>query len=292
MQRIKVTCIVSDLRSLAVAEQLNALGCDVMSLGQEILSEKCSWDGAVPFKCAAAQANILVLPTPAFGDQQKVILGKEQIGVSAQELFSCMSGDSLVFAGRVGEDVAQLAREHGIRLIDYMQVEEIQWRNAIPTAEGALWLAMQKLDITLHGAHVAVLGYGRIATALCSRLRDFGAKVTVAARNPRDLVRIELEGYRALRIKQESSLLPLTTGYDVIFNTVPCRILTPLLMERMHAKTILVELASSPGGWDPTLARCDRAIYAPGLPGKYAPKTAGEIIARVIFDMIKEEKGL
>ncbi len=289
MQRKKMTCVVSDARSLAVAERLAALGGEVTVWGQEKWMGQCALAREESLESAAAQGRALVLPTPAFDEQGRLNLGQGQIGQTAQQLFTYSNTNTTIFAGRVGECIAQLARERGICLIDYMQMEEVQWRNAIPTAEGAICLAMQRLDITLHGAHVAVLGYGRIATALCERLQALGTKVSAAARNPRDIVRIELAGYRALPIKDEKSLLPLAAGYDVIFNTVPHRLLTPSLIERLHPKTLLVELASTPGGWDPALVSSDRAVYAPGLPGKYAPRTAGDIIARAIFSSRKED---
>ena len=288
MKRKKITCVVSDARSLAVAERLASLGGEVTVCGGERWMKKCSLERATSLKSAVVQGRILVLPTPAFDGDARVRLDDAEVGESARELFDLADAETPIFAGRVGESEIELARRCGITLVDYMQMEEVQWRNAIPTAEGALCLAMQRLDITLKDAHVAVLGYGRIATALCERLQALGAKVTAAARKPRDVVRMELAGYRALHIKDERSLLPLTAGYDVIFNTVPHRLLTPLLMERMHPKTLLVELASAPGGWDPATVVGDRAIYAPGLPGVYAPRTAGDIIARAIFSAMKE----
>jgi dipicolinate synthase subunit A len=68
--------------------------------------------------------------------------------------------------------------------------------------------------------------------------------------------------------------------------------LTPTILARLHAKTLLVELASAPGGWEASLVDAERAIYAPGIPGKYAPKTAGDIVARTICSLLKEVKNL
>jgi dipicolinate synthase subunit A len=56
----------------------------------------------------------------------------------------------------------------------------------------------------------------------------------------------------------------------------------------MPEKTLLMELASAPGGWDSSLPIPCRAIYAPGIPGKHFPKTAGIIIADTIDTILKE----
>ena len=54
--------------------------------------------------------------------------------------------------------------------------------HAVPTAEGAIQIAMEELPITLHGAKTLVIGYGRLGKLLSHRLSAMGAKVSVAAR--------------------------------------------------------------------------------------------------------------
>ncbi len=61
--------------------------------------------------------------------------------------------------------------------------EELAVANAVPTAEGAIQIALEELPITLHGARALVIGYGRLGKALAQRLDGLGARVTVAARS-------------------------------------------------------------------------------------------------------------
>lgn len=49
--------------------------------------------------------------------------------------------------------------------------------NAVPTAEGAIQIAMEQTDVTLHGLPVLVIGHGRIGSLLARRLAALGAKV-------------------------------------------------------------------------------------------------------------------
>jgi hypothetical protein len=49
-----------------------------------------------------------------------------------------------------------------------------------------------------------------------------------------------------------------------------------------------MELASAPGGWDADATIPCRTIYAPGLPGKYAPRSAGVIVADTLLPMLEE----
>ena len=58
----------------------------------------------------------------------------------------------------------------------------------------------------------------------------------------------------------------------------------------MPAHTLIVDLASKPGGTDFRYAekRGIKALLAPGLPGIVAPKTAGQIVANVLSQLLLE----
>jgi len=77
----------------------------------------------------------------------------------------------------------------------------------------------------------------------------------------------------------------------VIFNTIPALVLTGKVLERIPAGTLILDLASAPGGVDFQKAASIgiKAVLAPGIPGKVAPKTAGRILAKVIIDLLQEE---
>ncbi len=290
-QHISVTFLGGDARSRAMATRLASLGARVTSFGL--------FEGEVPniqiaptVQQALGECHALVLPMPAFDGEGKLFCpscSPCDPPLTAEWLFDHIHRSVPVYGGRLTEEVLALARERGVTVCDYAALEEVQIRNAVPTAEGALCLAMQALDVTLWGARVAVLGYGRIGALLAQRLQNMGAHTTVAARKMRDVARIEVAGHRALHMRDEATLKPLTAGFDVIFNTIPHRILTPTLMRAMPKDTLMIELASSPGGWDPDGCMSCRTLYAPGLPGKHTPKTAGKILADCIWPVLEEE---
>ena len=288
--RAKIACLGGDARSLSMMRRLAVLGADVRSFGlpRSEMNAGCSMAPSVEDVLEGSRA--VILPMPAFDRNEKLYcpLSEQTTDVCAKDLFARIGGRIPVFGGRISPSVAALAKQHGVALTDYAQSDEFQIRNAVPTAEGAICLAMQALDITLDGAYVAILGYGRIGAALAERLRVLGAHVTVAARKSRDVARIQCAHCRAIHLTGEESLTPLTAGFAVIFNTIPHRVLTSHILEGMPAKTILMELASAPGGWDADATIPCRTIYAPGLPGKYAPRSAGVIVADTLLPMLEE----
>ena len=63
-------------------------------------------------------------------------------------------------------------------------VDEIAIANSIPTAEGAVQLAMERLPITIHGANALVLGFGRCGVTLARLLKAMGATSALSLGGP------------------------------------------------------------------------------------------------------------
>ena len=82
----------------------------------------------------------------------------------------------------------------------------------------------------------------------------------------------------------------ITQRFDVIFNTVPARVIGAPALTQQDADTLLVELASAPGGID--LESAGRlglhVVQAQSLPGRVAPKTAAEYIKEAVYNMLEE----
>ncbi|MGE5328655.1 MAG: NAD(P)-dependent oxidoreductase, partial [Deltaproteobacteria bacterium] len=165
--------------------------------------------------------------------------------------------------------------------------EEMSVLNAIPTAEGAIQLALEEMPITLHDSKALVLGYGRIGKVLSKMLHGIGAKVYVAARKYSDLAWIEANGYTPIRMSDFSVWL---NEFDVIFNTVPHVILDAKELQNIKMNALIVDLASKPGGINFEKAKEIglKAIWALSLPGKVAPVTAAKYIKDTIYNIISE----
>ena len=79
-------------------------------------------------------------------------------------------------------------------------------------------------------------------------------------------------------------------GFDFIVNTVPARVISDGALCAAAEDALLLELASAPGGFDRTLSANIglRALAAPGLPGKYAPQRAAELMREAVYQSLKE----
>ena len=187
-----------------------------------------------------------------------------------------------MFVGMAGAYFKAAAREFGADLFDYYECEELQIKNSVPTAEGAIWTYMNNSKKTVFESDVAVAGCGKVGRCLADRLLKLGANVTVAARGKKDIAWAESLGMTGVEIERF-----ITRAYnaDCIFNTVPCNIFDRDFVSGISDKTLYIELASKPYGMS---AECsallgERCVVAPSLPGRTAPLSAGKIIAETLY---------
>ena len=238
------------------------------------------------------RAGVVLLPLPAVRENMTVAFSEEDIPIA--EVLSRMQRGSVLLGGMLPKEVIQGAEERGTIAQDYYGAEEVMLKNAELTAEAALYIAMQELSCALFGAKVAVVGCGRIGNALCRMLRSLGVSVTALARREASL--LTAEGYGCtVRPLTDDALRDLQSGYDVVYNTVPSRIfsedvLLPASRSPHGEKTLYVDLASSPGGFDPVAARRlgIHLLWALSLPGKYAPDSAGRVLGEQMLKLLRE----
>ncbi len=250
---------------------------------------------------AAEGADVLVLPLPASRDKSTVHCPRDPAcTVTLREVADLLSRtpDLSLFGGKLPDEFLNLVKEtdpSASRVTDYYESEVLRLRNAYITAEAALMTAMELLDRTLRDTSVAVLGYGRIGKYLVRLLRALGADVTVCARREESLFEAAAEGCHPLLITGSDTmggLSPLCRDHAVLFNTVPAHILPRDLLMALERDTLLIDLASAPFGVsdrdirEAAAGNSLRYLRAPSLPGGYAPRDAGRIIAECILDTI------
>lgn len=233
------------------------------------------------------KADCVVLPLPAVGEGGMLNAPLSEKKILMTEVLDAMRPGQLVAGGRLEEETIMAARARGLLWRDYFAREELAVANAIPTAEGAIQIAMENLPITLHGSRVLVVGYGRIGRILAHRLRGLGAFVTVAARRYEQLTWAEADGHAAQRLADLAGWL---CGYDLVVNTVPSRVLTEPLLADLKSSCLVIDVASKPGGVD--MEAAGRlgvpVIWALSLPGKVAPVTAARAIRQTIYHILEE----
>ena len=244
-----------------------------------------------------ADAFAIVLPLPASTDGVLLNCRADlpEKSVSLMMIADMISQDAIVIGGKLPKNFTDYALSKGIKCIDYFESEAFQIKNAYTTAEAAVSIAMANLDKNIYRSKIAITGYGRIAKQLSRLLVSMGAEVTVCARKESDLVWAELSGAKTLLLNEKDprSLRHLTDGYDVIYNTVPRWLFDEDFLREVDKNTLMIELASAPGGIDVSAAKRlgSKVLWAASLPGKYAPESAGQIISDCVRSILDAERG-
>jgi len=226
-----------------------------------------------------ADGNIVILPTPVL-DAEGRIRGTALTPKEAVELFS---GDAAVFGGTTA-GLQQIFPT----ITDTSQWEELAIANAVLTAEGAIGLAVDAIPGTVQGGRFLVIGAGRIGLCLARKLKALGGHVTVTARKSRDLAVIEALGLRAdLTGVYQFGL----DSYDCVCNTVPAAVFTDAQLGEFPIGCPMIELASAPGGFSREACEKSGLVYISGsaLPGRTAPKAAGENLARALLRHLRSQ---
>ena len=296
---IRIAFIGGDKRSIEAVKNIAKNGADVSVWGiDESYFPSPSWCKSTCEE-AVAGARAVVLPTPPSEDDVRVncpLFSKES-GIKLHKMLDMLPADTIVLGGRISPRIREYAAKRDIRIFDYFNREELLIKNAVPTAEGAIGISIEKTDCTLFGAKAAILGYGRIAEALALRLKALGTAVTIFARKPESVAKAQSEGYNGVKIEYidgKCSLEKLADNYDLIYNTVPHWIVTEDIIKQIPKETVFIDLASAPGGVDLVAAKKYNyeIIRALALPAKTAPRSAGRIIAESIINIIEEELGI
>lgn len=276
---MNISVIGGDLRQLTLAKLLKEDGYDVKIAGFDkgpgnfVDSSKNIW-----------QSDVIILPIPASHDGENINApySKTPIPISSENLSSA----KVVLGGNLSS-LEEILKTSGVKYEDYLKREELMIKNAIPTAEGALELAFSETPITLHKSRCLIIGFGRIGKVLGKMLKGIGANVSVSARKHSDLAWIDSNGYNAIH---NCELSKKVSGYDVIFNTVPALVLDKTVLANINPDTLIIDLASKPGGVDFATAKDLglKVIWSLGLPGKVAPITSGKIIKDTIINILEE----
>ena len=234
---------------------------------------------------ALAHCVILPLPVTRRGEILHTPLSREE--VTLPQLLDWLEPGQVLCGGMVAPQAAAAAQARGLRLLDYYAREECMVVNAVPTAEGAVQIAMEQLPITIHGARVLVVGFGRVGRALAPRLQALGARVTVAARRYEQRSLAQSMG---LGTERADRLPDWLCGYDLVVNTAPARVLGVEELSALKEGALVIDLASKPGGVDMAGAAAlgVRVVWALSLPGKVAPVSAGRYIMDTVYHIMEE----
>jgi dipicolinate synthase subunit A len=287
---MQIAVIGGDARQLEIIRKLTELDAKLSLIGFEQLDH--SFTGAVKEKIDEldfGQLDAIILPVPGTNLEGHVetIFSNEKV-VLTEEMLLKTSSKCMIYSGISNSYLTGITKKANRKLIQLFERDDVAIYNSIPTVEGTIMMAIQHTDFTIHGSKIAVLGLGRVGMSVARTFHSLGAKVKVGARKSEHLARITemaLEPFHLNNLEAE------VKDVDIVINTVPYLIVNATVISKMPPHTLIIDLASKPGGTDFRYAekRGIKALLAPGLPGIVAPRTAGQILANVLSQLLEDD---
>ncbi|UOQ85626.1 dipicolinic acid synthetase subunit A [Gracilibacillus salinarum] len=233
-----------------------------------------------------SQLDGIILPITGIDENGFVetMFSGEKIQLT-EEWFKSLPSHCKIFTGITTSKLDSYINNYNLSLETLMDRDDVAIYNSIPTAEGAIMLAIKHTDFTIHHADVFVFGFGRVGQTTASSFAGLGANVSVISKDESELARIYEKGWQPYHLEQVEDHMD---DCQILINTIPAKIVDKKLLEKMNNQAIIIDLASKPGGIDFDFAKTRGidAIHALGLPGMVAPKTAGEILANTIAKLL------
>lgn len=230
--------------------------------------------------------DAIILPITGISSTGEIVptFSKQTFYLTAKHLKETKE-DCIIFTGTANQFLNQITERTNKQLITLFNRDDVAILNSIPTAEATLKLAIEHTDYTMHGSNIYILGFGRVGFTTARLFHNIGAHVTIVTRNYSHFARIREMNMIPLHPNQLSNHLD---NVQIIINTIPHLILTRTIIKQIDKKSLIIDLASSPGGTNFSAAKDHhiQALHALGLPGKTAPKTAGNILGETITHIL------
>jgi len=272
--RLRIALLGGDERDPEIARLAAETGAKVRAFG-------LPWpEGGVPGvtvaddpQSAVADAHYLFFPIPLGIGLEIYAPHSDRPILADADLLGLLAPGAHAWCGRATPEIRQAAEEAGVTLHEYDYDRELMMLRGPAIVEGAIQAAIEATDITINAARVVVVGYGNIGSLLARTLLALGARVHVAARNP--IQRAAAYAIGAIPVPLDE-LPELAPDIDMVFSTVPARIVGREVLERLPRGSLVLDIAPPPDHADLDLAAVlgHRAVWARGL-GRRAPVTVG-----------------
>ncbi len=275
--------IGGDKRQLYLAKSLEDDGYTVYVHGFE-LSGNTENIKEESLQSILNKCDNIILPLPCTRDGKTIFAPYSEKEIIVDDNFIKELANKSVYGGYLSKLVVNDDLWESVLYGDYYLREELAISNAIPTAEGAIALAVTEYEGIINGSKCLITGFGRIGKILTKILLGMGANVSVAVRKSKDMAMVRAMGATPIKYSE------IKKEYALIFNTVPEIVINASILAKQSTNTVIIELASSPGGIDREAAAVNevKIVEAQSLPGKFSAKATAEFIKETIYNMMEE----
>ena len=284
MKKYDFAIVGGDKRTACMAQVLAGKGYNVVCFGTVEYATNDKIHHTNILRDAITNASIIICGIP-FEKDGGLYFEKELPKVSLTELQRLLRKHHKIFGGVISEDFKRVCEKRNIGCFDFMKDEPLTIFNAAATAEGAILEALLHKDTQLHQSKAFVLGYGRCGKVLADKLKGLSVRVTVCSAQAEELALAASLGFSVINLSELSQKIK---SFEYVFNTIPAKVITKEVLKEMKDDVLIIDIASNRVGVDYEAADLlkRRAMFCPGLPGKYAPFSCAEKLTEFVLNKI------
>ena len=264
----RIAFIGGDKRNYILSEMIGKYG-KVLRLGLDENDDSFE-------ECINADYIVFPIPFSKDGENLYTPLSDNEINIktSVKDVHR-----KIIFGGNYPDTVKELLEKNENKIIDIAKDERFIKNNAIPTAEGIIKCIIENTDITISESNILIIGFGNVGEKTAELLKDLNANIYCNDIDKHKVANIDIRGYNSLE-----NLNNFMQKMDVIINTVPKLIIDKNKFPFINKSTLIIDVASKPGGVDFIYAKENgyNVIQYLGIPGKVAPRTSAKYMRNII----------
>jgi dipicolinate synthase subunit A len=284
-----VAVVGGDIRMLEHMRLARLAGAKVQHYGSVPGAEEAAGQPqAASLADAVNAARIISCPIPGLGadDELYAKYTTEKLRLTTEVLGGAAHG-AMLFTCYSTPRMDEWARATSVKIIPYGADDALSILHAVPTAEGAIRIAIENTDETLLGMDVLCIGLGRVGVSVAQAFEGMRSRVSVAARNPVQLARACAMNMIAIDLRNLKSQIG---NFGLIVSSAASRVLEKDLLALTRPDVLIIDLCSPPGSVDFESAKAlgRKTIWARALAGR-APRRAGRDEWQVLMRILREQ---
>lgn len=196
-----------------------------------------------------------------------------------------LTSSHILVGGNLPDSVLSYCTQQGIQYYDIMTSADFVTKNARLTAEGLLIPLLTHTSFSICDCRVLLVGYGKCGREIADILRIFTNEIYIYDKDPAALRSAKSKHFTAVSEKDIQNPFHGLHQINTIINTSPVNPFDNRTWESFPADCKIFNIASCVLKLPSSVS--ERLLSCPGIPGKYAPKTAGNMIAKDICEHFK-----
>lgn len=236
---------------------------------------------------AVKGARIISCPIPGLGAEDELYakFTDEKLQLTTDVLKGAAPG-AVIMTCYSTPRLDSWAEAANVTIIPYAEDDALSILHAVPTAEGAIRVAIENTDDTLLGMDVLCVGLGRVGISVAQAFEGMKSRVSLAARNPAQLARAWAMNLRPIELRD---LKEHIGHFGLVVSSTSGLVLTKDVLEATRLDVVIIDLCSPPGSVDFEAAKQlgRKVIWARAQAGR-APRRAGADEWHVLMRIIRE----